>query len=650
LSHTDPDDERLGLNRPIDRRDFLSGIALGLGAVLMPESASQAGPSHGGFPQDAPGYDPPKRTGMRGSHPGSYERAHALRDGARTFGRTVDTGESFDLVVVGAGIGGLAAAHFFGRKHPGARILILDNHDDFGGHAKRNEFTVDGRQLLANGGSYAIESPLPYSAVARQVLADLGIDPPALARRDDRAGNYRHLVDGRFFDRQTYGVDRLVAGEPDSREGGERPPLDEWRAFAARAPMHERARRDLVRLNVARTNYFPGDDSETKKERLSRMSYAAYLIDHVRVDPQVVAYYQSATHDLYGAGIDAVSALDCWGIGFPGFQGLGLTAKPYHRMGFTAMGMATPNQPPYFFHFPDGNATIARGLLAQLIPQALSARGPAQIVGGRLKYDALDRAGSRVRIRLSSTAVYVANDGAAADATAATVAYVRGDRTYRVKAGSVVMAGWNMAIPYVVPELPATQKEALRYGVKVPLVYTVVAVRSWRAFANAGVRRIVTPGLYHVEMRLDDPVDIGKYESPRSPDQPMLLRLLRTPCSPGLSERDQHRVGRAELLTTPFETFERHIRADLNRVLGHHGFDAARDVAAITVNRWPHGYAYEYNPLWDPDAFFSGGTTPAQTARRRHGRIAIANSDAAAAAYADRAIDEAYRAVDELTA
>ena len=155
--------------------------------------------------------------------------------------------------------------------------------------------------------------------------------------------------------------------------------------------------------------------------------------------------------------------------------------------------------------------------------------------------------------------------------------------------------------------------------------------------------------MYHSSVELDEPVDIGAYRASRTPDDPVVVRMLRTPCSPGLSEREQHRAGRTELLQTPFSAFERNIRDQLARVLGGGGFDPARDIAAITVNRWPHGYAYEYNPLWDPDSFFTGGVTPNIIARRRFGRIAIANSDAAAAAYTDQAIDQAYRAVRELS-
>jgi spermidine dehydrogenase len=206
-----------------------------------------------------------------------------------------------------------------------------------------------------------------------------------------------------------------------------------------------------------------------------------------------------------------------------------------------------------------------------------------------------------------------------------------------------------MMIPYLCPDLPEAQKEALKYGVKVPLVYTTVALRNWTAFKKLGINGANTPGMYHTSVRLESPTVIGGYNPmPKSPDEPVIVRMTRTPCKPGLPARDQQRAGHVELLSTSFQTFERKIRDQLARVLAGGGFDPARDIDAITVNRWPHGYAYEYNPLWDPD--WAPGQSPCEIGRRPFGRVTIANSDAAAAAYTDAAIDQAYRAVSELMA
>jgi len=324
---------------------------------------------------------------------------------------------------------------------------------------------------------------------------------------------------------------------------------------------------------------------------------------------------------------------------------LNLKPGPHPRMGFTARGAATP-KPDYEFHYPDGNASIARLLVRALIPGAMPGRTAEDIVTAQADYSKLDQASSSVRIRLSSTAVSARHVGEQAAAKEVEVTYARENKVYTVRGKGVVMACWNMVIPYLCPDLPAKQKDALHYGVKVPLVYTTVAIKNWKAFEKLGVRSVSCPGMYHTNVSLDQAVNIGDYKASLSPEEPILVRMTRTPCLPGLPEREQHKVGRGDLLATTFETFERNIRDQLLRLLGSGGFDPARDIEAITVNRWPHGYAYEYNSLYDPD--WPAGEQPCEIARKPFGRISIANSDAAAAAYTDQAIDQAYRAVQEL--
>src|SRR3954468_18389090 len=190
---TRSDDRELGMDRAIVRRDFLNGVAAGIGGALgagllsgVPGLAAYVQATAAG--QDSPGYYPPALTGMRGSHDGSYDVSHALRDNRfwRSAGTPIDTGEVYDLVVVGGGISGLAAAYFYReRTNRSARILILDNHDDFGGHAKRNEFRPGGKLWIANGGTAGISSPFPYSTEALALMSALGIEPEKLA---DAAG------------------------------------------------------------------------------------------------------------------------------------------------------------------------------------------------------------------------------------------------------------------------------------------------------------------------------------------------------------------------------------------------------------------------------------------------------------------------------
>jgi spermidine dehydrogenase len=193
------------------------------------------------------------------------------------------------------------------------------------------------------------------------------------------------------------------------------------------------------------------------------------------------------------------------------------------------------------------------------------------------------------------------------------------------------------------------QREALVFGVKTPLVYTNVLVRNWQAFQKLGVSHVYSPSGYHSLMFLDFPISLGGYHRPQSPDQPILLHHVRVPCQPGLPRRDQHRAGRGELLQTTFETFERRTRDQLGRMLGGGGFDPARVIQGITVNRWPHGYADFGDPLTDPD-WKTDEEKPWVIGRQRFGRITIANSDAGHNAETQTAIDEGYRGVRELLA
>jgi spermidine dehydrogenase len=447
---------------------------------------------------------------------------------------------------------------------------------------------------------------------------------------------------GVFFDRETFGTDRLV--RLDNRVWRNSDPKS-WPPFLAKAPLKPAVKASILRIQTGDENYFPGLTGEETKDRLSRISYRDYLLQIVKADPGIVPFYQHITDEWWGCGFDAISALDCWALGYPGFNGLEL--KPggpsLKRMGYTPAGYSTTGGSESF-HFPDGNASIARLLVRALVPGAITGKDAHDIVTAKADYAALDRPGNAVRIRLNTIVVRARNAGKGVE-----IAYTAsrgGEPVHRVRAKACVLAGFNAMIPYLVPELPADQKQALHALVRCPLVYTSVALRNWMPFHALRVRRIESPGSYHMSVTLNPTVDIGAYRSVRNPEEPNLIRMVRAPAKPGLSEYDQNRMGRMELLQTPFETFERNVRDQLARTLGPSGFDPARDIEGIAVNRWAHGYAPEYNSLWDTEYDAQHG--PNLVARRPFGRIAIANSDAGFAAYTDSAIDQAHRAVTEL--
>lgn len=637
-------DRELGMDCSITRRDFLNGVALTLGATILHADALGTHPPLFA-PEQNPAYYPPDLMGLRGNHEGSFEVMHEIRDDSywNKAGKISETGEEYDLVIVGGGISGLAAAYFF-RKHAGssARILILDNHDDFGGHAKRNEFQLDGRTILGFGGTWSIDSPAPYSAVAKGLIQELGIDVKRWATAFDRKlYSSMGLKPGVFFDHDTFGTDRLLPFYSEEDSGEAELDEDSWKQFLAAAPLNENAKRDLHRVYTDSVDYFPGMSSDEKKAALARMSYADFLSKVIKVDAQVIQFLQSKPHGLYGVGIDAVPAQDAWGLGFPGFDGMNL--DPSFGKGMNLDSKEYPDGgDAYFFHFPDGNATITRLLVRSLVPGVLSGKSMDDILTARCNYAGLDKTTNRVRIRLNSTAVKVQNAGKSVDVT-----YSRGGQLMNVRGKRCVLACWSTVIPYIFPELPQKQKEDLAYEAKVPLLYTNVLLSNWNAFVKAGVRSVYCPASYHSSVSLDMPVSLGGYHCTTKPEEPILVHLMRTPCSPGQPARTQHREGRMELFGASFEDFERKIREQLASMFGPFGLDPARDIRAITVNRWAHGYAYQYNSLFDP-FWLEGKETPCERARKPFGHVSIANADTGAYAYTDCAIDQAYRAVQEI--
>ena len=632
-------DRELGMDRQITRRDFLNGfgIAVGGGLVLSNHEWLNAFglPQSPFAPEKDPNYYPPTLTGMRGSTNAVMEAGHALRDGQKWGSGAADS-ETYDLIVVGGGISGLSAAYFFRKMvGPKARVLILENHDDFGGHARRNEYPVGNRTILGYGGTQSIAGPGLYSKQAKELLQELDVDVKKFYKYYDqnfeRSNGLSRAV---FFDEETFGTNKLVPGMG----------KPSWTEFLTKTPLSADAQKDLARLYTEKVDYLPELKSSDKKVLLAKTSYKDYLLKYVKVHPDAIPFLQTETYGLYGVGVDAVPAGDLAGLGYPGFAGMDLSGPPGPGLGaeITKQG----NDEPYIFHFPDGNASIARLLVRSLIPGSAPGHTMEDIVTAKMNYAVLDDPSSAIRLRLNSTAISARNLGEPESSREVEVNYVRGGEARSVRGAACILACWNMVIPYLCPELPQKQKEALAYGVKVPLVYTNVLIRNWEPFKKLGISYARCPGSYFESVTLDFPVSMGEYHFASKPENACVLHLEKVPCKPGLPAREQQIAGREELYRTRFETYERNIRDQLGRILSPGGFDPANDIQAITVNRWPHGYAYEYNSLYDPD--WPQDQQPCVIGRQPFGRISIANSDAEAFAYTNAAIDQAYRAVTEV--
>jgi spermidine dehydrogenase len=649
------DDRNLGMDRSISRRDLLLGMGASAACAFIPGRAfademlrlERAGEIAAGYP--------PALTGLRGSHVGSFETALELAlKGRRSWG-VVEEPDSdvYDLVVVGGGLSGLAAAHFYRKEHPSARILILDNHDDFGGHAKRNEMRAGGRNLISHGGSELLQGPGNYSDVAKGLLHDLGIQPKRLGAAYDVDFYKRNgLTAGLYFDRETFGVDRTLAYPLVSsiHYQGWIPvadsPLSHEEAVA-QMPISEPAQRELLRLLVTDRDQMPEIPAGAKAKYLYSISYREFLSRHLNIrEPEIYAIFENLMTD-WCVGIEAVPAIEAFYWGLPGINA---TSRGGVR-GQLSRWFETRSQEPSTYHFPDGNASIARLLVRRMIPAVAPGKTMEDVVLTPFDYSKLDEAKSPVRLRLNSTAVRVEHDGNPKTAKRVRISYVRGGQANRVWARNCVLACYNQMIPHLCSELPAPQREALKKMVKSPILYTNVALRNWKPWKKLGVGALLNPGSYHVVSHLDYPVDFGGHRYPRDPDEPAVVHLVRFPhrSNMGLTPRDQHRLGRYELLSTTFETIERNIRRQLAGSLSEGGFDPARDIEAITVNRWAHAYVNNANPLYDEiyeddeDERY-----PFVRGRKPFGRIAIANSDAGSTSLLNVAIDEAHRAVQEL--
>jgi spermidine dehydrogenase len=569
--------------------------------------------------------------------PPCLDAAHALRDGARFALAALPVEHEVDLLVIGAGLSGLSAAYFHRQRHPRARLLLLDNQDDFGGHARRCEMRVDGRLILGYGGSESLQSPRSmWGEHALRLLAELNVDLNRLEQCFDHdLYPALGLSRGLLCTREAFGVDKLVTGDPTQMVDDDIP-SDRLNArsaadFVRDLPLSTTAREQLAAVYASARDVLAGIPVVDRTRLLASISYRRFLTRHWGLDETAADIFQKRSHDFFAIGIDGVAALDAAMTGYPGFAGLGL--EGLHK--------AKALSEPYIHHFPDGNASLARLLVRRLIPGVAAGTSMEDVVGARFDYTRLDRATSEVRLRLRSTVVAIEPRADGVD-----VGYVRDGALKRVRARGVIHAGYNMMLPYMMRELGEPQAEALRACVKAPLSYTKVALRDWQPWARAGVHELTNPMGFFSRIKLDYPVSMGGYRFARSPKEPIGAHLVHvpTPRVAGGDQRTAFRRGRAALYATPFEVFERNVVDELTRALGPAGFDAKRDIKAIHVYRWGHGYAYGFNSLYDPPE----AKSLAAIAHAPMGAVSIANSDAGWVALAQGAIDEAYRAVHDL--
>ena len=630
----------------ITRRDFLNGMAIGAGAgLLMPGQVigqTTASLASSKLPGD---YYPPTLTGMRGSHEGSYEVAHALAWNGQKPSSYEELDEHYDLVVVGAGQSGLAAAWYYRKKMgPAARILLLDNHDDFGGHAKRNEFHQDGNMVLGLGGAQNIEPMSSYSAMAVELLKDIGIDDQALAAMTANTPD-----------------DYMLGGKISANNGMTIPTTDghktlsgNWLGFIHGGQGYEAAVKELPIPEEEQTKliaFFGGDrdflDDLSLLEQyryVKSVSYNQFLTERVGLAEETLPILGAFTRVLLGPAGWNLTVLEALSVGCPGLKAMGwLTNRLSDLAGAFVLGDA-----PVAYIFPDGNASVARLLVHKLIPNVAPAmKGFEDVAISNFNYEALDLDDNSTRLRLNSTVVGVKETAL----NHVRVDYVEKGQPFSISADHCILACYNGLIPHLCPEMSDQQKEGLSYGVKVPFVYANVLLKNGRAFAGLDTTFTQCPYDPFQWVSAAPTVTSGGYQPPQSPDRPMAAFMMASPTPAdikGMPARELFRLGRHKIYGTPFKDYEQQIRDQLQGMLGQYGFNHKTDITAITVNRIPHGYAYSYLGLDDPD--WDEGHAPHEIGRAQFGRISIANSDSEAMPLMQAAFDAAWRAVQEQSA
>jgi spermidine dehydrogenase len=605
----------------ITRRDFINGTLMATGGALLPLEAS----GQAAMAALDPSYYPPALTGMRGSHPGSNDHAHARAWAGRSdWGPTTKVPEKYDLIIVGGGLSGLSAARFYQQKH-GAdkKILILDNHDDFGGHAKRNEHVINGKLRIGYGGSQTIVEPRHASKVVLSLFKDIGVDLKGFETAFDREFFKRHdLGSVTYFNKEVFGDDKVVqhpfCNYPNYIEGLLAAKLSNEEAVK-QTPLSAKGKEQLLRVLEGGIHKIP---KAKRKKYLEQAWYFDYLKEILKVDDPLIL--RMARH----SGLDwATTGTDLMGI-----QG----AKGCGALGFKPKAVYDEDN-PYIYHFPDGNAGVARALVKKLVPTVAAGNNAEELVLARFKYPELDKAANAVRIRLNSTVVNVKHGGDPKDAEEVFVTYINDNKSYQVTGKAVVMACYNMIIPHIVSGLPGEQSAALRKQLKCPLQYTTVGLTNWRAFKQLGIGLAMSPGNMHQAVLMDFPVSMGGYAFTKSPDEPCIIQMISCPYgTEGKPAEEQYKEARYKMLALQFKDYEAEVRRHLTGMLGSAAFDFDKDVAGISVNRWAHGYTV------------GGGGNSTRIGRQKFGRITIANCDSAPGADAKTAIMMGHRAVSEL--
>jgi spermidine dehydrogenase len=627
-------DRALGMEQDITRRDFLNATLLASGGLLSTSAAparlrAKAAASPGASPvvQDWTGYGGVgDYANSNGNTTAVLEAGHQIRDGAFESlpANVIDTGETYDCVIVGGGISGLAAALIFQRQAgEGKTCLVLDNHPIFGGEAKRNEFLVEGHRLIGHQGSALFQVTYPRSFITR-FYESVGLKAPRFEYQKWGGSEPEiPLTRTPYLGSAPYGLYfGAKFGQPQglwlTDPGGKQ---------LEGAPISAKAREELLKYQTAEQTdpQAPEYRGDAISRRLDTITLEDHLMERYGISRETVRTFLSPDEGgAFGLGPDALSGYTAYA-----FDALGPVADDGTQM------------------FPDGNAGIARLIVKTLVPESIAGENSLDDVCRKsMNFAALDRSGAAARIRLDSTAVWVKHDGDPLKSESLTMAYTRGGKTYRVKARSAVMAGGSWTTKHIVRDLPDDRRAAYSQFYRSPCMVANVAVRNWRFLYKMGISGCQWFEGLGSFMQVRKLALCGADSPTIGPDSPVVLAIKVLYSYPGHTAEQQGQMGRGEMISTPFREYERQIRQQFTDMFARSGFDASRDIAGIILNRWGHAYA---SPA--PGFYFGkdGKPAPGEVLRAApFGRIAFANTDLSGMPDHKSSIIEADRAVRQL--
>ena len=637
-------------NTTITRRDLINGALVGSTSLAFAPITSLTNAASLTIAQPIARHTvdstyPPILTGLRGSHEGSFEVAHALAWAGEKPSTYVELEEHYDLVVVGAGMSGLATAWFYRKKiGPDAQILIIDNHDDFGGHAKRNEFHYQDKMLLSLGGAQNLDSPSNYGDIAGSVLRDIGIDEAMIEQMAaNTPDNYilggklggdvgLSMCDGDESDRVT------IAGHWLQFFHGR----GDYKAAVRSLPIETEQQDRLIEFFGGERDFLADLWPHEKWHYVNSTSYNQFLVEQVSLAPRTLPILDAHLLILNGPSGWNHTVLEALLAGCPGLRGMGWLSDFIDTLGALVIDDLAGD----VRMFPDGNASVARLLVQKMIPRvAPQMQGVEDVAIARFDYSALDLPNNTTRLRLNSTVVGVKEVSGSVQ-----IDYVKKGTPETVRAEHCILACNNNIIPHLCPEMSETQKEGLQYGERAPFVYANVLLDNGRAFKALGSTFLQCPYDPFQWVSAGPTMTTGGYTPPQTESDPMVVFMMASPTPADGTKgttRELFRQGRRTILAASFADYEHQIREQLQSMLGPHGFSHEDDIQAITVNRIPHGYAYWYQGLDDPE--WADGQAPHEVGRQQFGRISIANSDSEVTPLMNAAFEAAHRAVEEQT-